>query len=151
MGSTKKEIKVIGSVSLDEALKGFALSSEKNKKVLDRVNRINQLIDEIVEERNFLGYSQRELAELSGIKQPMIARFEKAEMMPRIDTFFKIVDSLNMDIKLIYKKADESVRFGSFKGSFKYNNLLDDEERGLYNNGKQQENKYTNNSQICCA
>ena len=44
--------------------------------------------------------SQRELAKKTCIKQPMIARIEKLESIPRLDTLIKILDALDLNICL---------------------------------------------------
>lgn len=96
--------RVVGLVSLDEALANFANKSKENKDVLERSEKISSLISRIVDERNFMGYSQRDLAEITGIKQPMIARIERLETMPRIDTLFKLLHGVNLDIRVIERQ-----------------------------------------------
>ena len=45
--------------------------------------------------REQLKLSQRKLAELSGIKQPMIARIEKCKSIPKLDTFIRLAMALD--------------------------------------------------------
>jgi transcriptional regulator with XRE-family HTH domain len=49
------------------------------------------LIGELIEAREKLGLSQKKLEELSGVKQPIIARMEKGITIPQIDTILKIL------------------------------------------------------------
>lgn len=100
MARDTKEKKIVGAVSLEDSLKKFASRNKQNRDVLSASLKMNSLMEQIVEERNFLGITQRDLAEASGIKQPMIARIEKLESIPRLDTFIRILDNLNFDIIL---------------------------------------------------
>ena len=49
------------------------------------------IIDEIAKAREEQGISQRRLADLSGIKQPMIARIEKDSTSPKLETVLKLL------------------------------------------------------------
>ena len=40
------------------------------------------------------GWSQRDLAKITGIKQPQIARIEKGGQMPTLDTLWRLADAL---------------------------------------------------------
>ncbi len=62
--------------------------------------QISNIIVKIIEKRLFLKMSQRELAKKTGIKQPMIARIEKLESIPRLDTLIKILDALDLNISI---------------------------------------------------
>lgn len=61
------------------------------------------LIEQMVARRREIHMTQRELAEIVGVKQPSIARFERGETTPRFDTLVKIVYALNMDIHFVLK------------------------------------------------
>ena len=61
------------------------------------------LIEKLVEARESKGLTQRELAELSGIKQPQIARLEAMHATPKIDTLFKILDPLGYTLTITPK------------------------------------------------
>ena len=47
------------------------------------------LMGEIIAARKEQGISQRELGKLTGIKQPVIARIESGQSIPRINTLIK--------------------------------------------------------------
>lgn len=49
------------------------------------------LIGEIIKAREEMGISQKKLEELSGIRQPVIARFERGNTSPQLDTILKIL------------------------------------------------------------
>lgn len=52
------------------------------------------LIGELIKARQEKGLTQRELGELCGVKQPIIARMEKGSTMPNLSTVLKILASL---------------------------------------------------------
>ena len=49
------------------------------------------LIGELIKARQERGISQKKLEELSGVKQPIIARMEKGTTNPQIDTILKVL------------------------------------------------------------
>ena len=52
------------------------------------------LIGELIRARQERGISQKRLEELSGVKQPVIARLEKGVTNPQLDTILKILAPL---------------------------------------------------------
>jgi DNA-binding XRE family transcriptional regulator len=52
------------------------------------------IIGELIKARNEQGISQKKLEELSGVKQPIIARMEKGYTNPQIDTLLKLLAPL---------------------------------------------------------
>jgi DNA-binding XRE family transcriptional regulator len=58
------------------------------------------LIGKMIEAREKRGISQRKLAELSGVKQPAIARLESMKSTPRIDTLIKLLNPLGYTIEI---------------------------------------------------
>ena len=67
----------------------------------ERINFEIALIGKMIEAREEKGLSQRELAELSGIKQPAIARLESMKATPQIDTLFKVLHPLGYTIEIV--------------------------------------------------
>lgn len=51
--------------------------------------------------RNEHKITQKQLEELSGIKQPMIARIENGDTMPRVDTLLKLLEPMGLTLKLV--------------------------------------------------
>lgn len=49
------------------------------------------LVAEIVRLRQTLGLTQKQLAELSGVRQPVIARMETGATNPRLSTLVKVL------------------------------------------------------------
>ncbi len=72
------------------------VSPEERRKIDFEV----ELIGKMIEAREKKGYSQRELAELSGVKQPAIARMESLKSTPQIDTLLKILAPLGYTLSI---------------------------------------------------
>ena len=84
--------------------------NEKEKEFFNVNKQFSNVIVEIIKKRLELNMTQRELAEKTGIKQPMIARIEKFDSVPRLDTLIKILDALDLNIcfENIYKLQKKS-------------------------------------------
>ena len=59
------------------------------------------LMGELIKARNEKGISQKQLEELSGVRQPIIARMEKGTTSPRLDTVLKVLFPLGMTLKIV--------------------------------------------------
>lgn len=66
-----------------------------------RIEFETALIGKMIEAREAKGLSQRDLAEISGVKQPAIARLESLKATPQIDTLFKILNPLGYTISIV--------------------------------------------------
>ena len=66
----------------------------------EQINFHVDLIGKMIKAREEKGLSQRELAELSGVKQPAIARVESMITTPQIDTLFKILIPLGYTLTI---------------------------------------------------
>ena len=67
----------------------------------ERINFEVAIIGKLIEAREEKGLSQRELAEISGVKQPAIARLESMKATPQIDTLFKVLNPLGYTIEIV--------------------------------------------------
>lgn len=56
---------------------------------------------EMIKARKEKGISQKKLEELSGVKQPIIARMEKGTTSPQIDTIPKILLPLGKTLAIV--------------------------------------------------
>lgn len=72
--------------------------NKEDKEFFKYSNLVNDIIIKLITRRLELNISQRALAQKSGIKQPMIARIEKFESVPRLDTIVKMAYALNLTI-----------------------------------------------------
>lgn len=52
------------------------------------------IIGELIKARNEKNISQRELEQLSGVKQPIISRMESGETSPQLDTILRVLAPL---------------------------------------------------------
>lgn len=59
------------------------------------------LIGELIKVRQEKGLSQKKLEELSGVKQPIIARMEKGITSPQIDTILKVLAPLGKTLAIV--------------------------------------------------
>ena len=79
-------------------------ASEQSPEVKADIEEASQLatfVTLIIQRRNELGLTQRELASLSGLPQSSIARMETMKTVPSIDTVLKIVKPLGLQLSLL--------------------------------------------------
>ena len=67
----------------------------------DEIQLKIELVGKLIEAREQKGISQKRLAEMSGLKQPAIARLEKMETTPQIDTLFKVLKPLGYTLAIV--------------------------------------------------
>lgn len=65
------------------------------------------LIGEIIQARQEQGISQKRLEELSGVKQPVIARMERGATSPQLDTILKILAPLGKTLAVVPLESQE--------------------------------------------
>lgn len=83
--------------------------NDENRVTAEERERIQfeiELIGKVIEARNARGLSQRDLAELSGVKQPAIARLESMQATPKIDTLLKILNPLGYTLSIVPIKSE---------------------------------------------
>lgn len=59
------------------------------------------LIGELIKAREEKGLTQSQLGELSGVKQPVIARMEKGKTSPQIETVLKVLAPLGKTLAIV--------------------------------------------------
>lgn len=59
------------------------------------------IIGELIKARQEKGISQKKLEELSGVKQPVIARMEKGSTCPQLDTILKVLAPLGKTLAVV--------------------------------------------------
>ena len=62
------------------------------------IEEIAAIISAVIEQRNALGYSQRQLAEMCHIPQSSIARIESCKTVPNLETLVKIMKPLGLTL-----------------------------------------------------
>ena len=65
------------------------------------------LIGELIKARQERGLSQKKLEELSGVKQPIIARMEKGITSPQLDTVLKVLVPLGKTLAIVPLETKE--------------------------------------------
>lgn len=74
---------------------------ENNNLLMEEIDELTAIVSAMIEKRNALGISQRELAQLCGLPQSSIARIESGKTTPKLDTLLKIIHPLGLKIKLV--------------------------------------------------
>ena len=59
------------------------------------------LMGELIEARRRQGISQKQLEELSGVSQPVIARMERGTTNPQVSTLMKVLRPLGLTIRIV--------------------------------------------------
>lgn len=67
-----------------------------------------KIVGEIVKARHSKGLSQKELAEISGVKQPVIARFETEKSDAQLSTILRILSPLGLTLSIVPKDQNLS-------------------------------------------
>ena len=60
-----------------------------------------EILEVFIEARKKKLITQKQLEELCGIKQPMIARIENGDTIPRVDTLIKLLYPLGYTLKIV--------------------------------------------------
>ena len=69
-------------------------------------NKVEDIIEQIVENRKKSNMSQRLLAYYAHMPQSTLARIETKKTVPGIDTIIRLADALDMDVQLKKRKSD---------------------------------------------
>ena len=76
------------------------LNQKRRRAKLDERDS-DALIDRIVARRKSLNITQTQLAELAGLKQSNIARFERKAVAPNLETIFKVLHALGCTLEIV--------------------------------------------------
>ena len=76
-------------------------SSNLTQAEKDEIQLKIDLVGKLIEAREQKGISQKRLAEMSGLKQPAIARLERMQATPQIDTLFKVLKPLGYTLAIV--------------------------------------------------
>jgi len=71
---------------------------DEMRKDIEEVENISAIVSAMVEQRNALGLSQRELATMCGIPQSSVARIESCKTTPNLGTLMNIFRHLNLQL-----------------------------------------------------
>lgn len=87
-------------------VKSIVEEERKNKEFDLEYKKVKQeykLIEKLIETRKEKNITQKELAEVTGVSQQAISRLELEKHIPKIDTFIKILDGLDLELTIIEK------------------------------------------------
>ena len=59
------------------------------------------IITAMIEAREEMGLSQRQLEELSGVKQPQIARMERGNADPQLGTLLRVLNTMGKTLAIV--------------------------------------------------
>ena len=90
---------------LDNALKNIKLDKSDAEKPADDYDVYQEIAELIIAARNELGLTQGQLAQLTGVSQANISKFENGNSRPSISTLKKLVDGMGK--RLIISLADK--------------------------------------------
>jgi ribosome-binding protein aMBF1 (putative translation factor) len=76
----------------------------------DEIQLKISLVGKLIEAREQKGISQKRLAEMSGLKQPAIARLERMQATPQIDTLFKVLKPLGYTLAIVPDGPAQTVK-----------------------------------------
>ena len=81
--------------------KDYVKSIDKeNKKEMEEIEALAAIISAIIEQRNNLRITQRELAVRCGMAQSSIARIESMKSVPSIETLLKLMHPLGLSLSV---------------------------------------------------
>ena len=86
-------------VTFDQMIEEIKRRGEKERETIEVAEELSDIIMAITDARIEKGLTQRELAEMSGLKQSAIARMESIQVVPRLDTLIKIARCLGIKLK----------------------------------------------------
>ena len=84
--------------NFDEMFNDNDYVSEEDREI---INLEVKLIGKMIEAREKQGLTQRDLAKISGVKQPAIARIECLRSTPQLDTLLKVLIPLGYSLEII--------------------------------------------------
>jgi DNA-binding XRE family transcriptional regulator len=82
-------------------LNDLIAESGLNNIELEEIKLHTQIVGQIIKARNNKGMTQKDLEQMSGIKQPQIARIEKGTVDPQIKTILRILKPLGMTLAVV--------------------------------------------------
>lgn len=90
----------------------------------DYINRYSRIANIIEARRQELGLSLKDIEEMTGLCSPAISRLTSVTNRPRLDTLYKVLDALDLDIKIERKEKEvklQNIQVSTSKNSNQYN------------------------------
>ncbi|MCI9410248.1 MAG: helix-turn-helix transcriptional regulator [Oscillospiraceae bacterium] len=77
---------------------------DKSRRQMEEIEEISVIVGAIIEQRQALGLSQRELALRCGIPQSSVARIETLKTVPNLETVLKIMQPLGLRLTVSHSE-----------------------------------------------
>ena len=103
--------------SIKDSRELFASLNDETKEVQEISDKINELVDLLVDARVSKGLTQRDLSSILGWKQPALARFERLDNIPGLDTFLHVAKKLGATLYLEFEVSPSVL---DYNGEYKY-------------------------------
>ena len=71
------------------------------KSDMEEIESFSLIVGAMIEQRNALGISQRELAAMCGVPQSSVARIESYKTTPNLDTLLKLFKPLGLSLTVL--------------------------------------------------
>lgn len=91
---------------------------ENNNEYIDKYSKIANTIEA---RRKELGLSLKDLEEATGLCSPAISRLTSVSNRPRLDTLYRVLDALDLDLKIERKDKQINVRHSQVSTSMNIN------------------------------
>lgn len=88
----------MADLTMDALLDELKKEGAAEKETIEIAESLSTIIDDIVNARISLNLTQRDLAKLCGIKQSALARMERLQAVPRLDTVIKVARKVGIKI-----------------------------------------------------
>lgn len=76
-------------------------TSDVVKQDIEEMEVLAAIVTAIIDRRNELGYTQRDLAVMCGLPQSSVARIEACIVKPNIETLIKIMKPLGLTLSVV--------------------------------------------------
>lgn len=77
---------------------------DSSRRQMEEIEEISVIVGAIIEQRQALGLSQRELALRCGIPQSSVARIETLKTVPNLETVLKIMQPLGLRLTVSHSE-----------------------------------------------
>lgn len=74
--------------------------NEEDRRNMEEIEEISDIVSSIIRRRQKLGISQRALAERCGLSLSSVARIETFKTMPKLDTLIKFTRALDLKLQV---------------------------------------------------
>lgn len=75
--------------------------NEEERRNMEEIEEVSEIVSSIIQRRQELGTSQRDLAARCGIPQSSVARIETLKTTPKLDTLIKLMQARECKMKCV--------------------------------------------------